>query len=346
MLPTIEDVLSCPAQPPRPIELGRSREGRPVAGFRFGRGDVRVSLIAGCHADEPVGPRLLQRLVHYLAQAPADADAISLFEWWVVPHINPDGAQRNRAWYDGVEGAYDTARYLRRVAREAPGDDIEFGFPRGAGDTGARPEPRAVYEWWSSDPRPFALHVSLHGMAFAGGPWYLIEPAWVERSGYLRERCRLAAEGMGYRLHDVERNGEKGFVRIERGFCTRPNSRAMAAFFRDRGDDATAALFRPSSMETVRSLGGDALTLVSEMPLFLLPGVGETIVPTDPAADGWRERIEGSRQRVVGGTDDDESAVREELARSGVSAVPIDDQLRLQWEFVCAGIEQVAMAGV
>ena len=48
----------------------------------------------------------------------------------------------------------------------------------------------------------------------------------------------------------------------------------MAAYFEDRADDDTAAKFRPSSMETIRSFGGDPLTLVSEVPLFVLPGVG------------------------------------------------------------------------
>ena len=58
-------------------------------------------------------------------------------------------------------------------------------------------------------------------------------------------------------------------MRLAPGFSTRPDSRAMAAHFRAQGDEATAALFRPSSMEAIRALGGDALTLVSEMPLFV-----------------------------------------------------------------------------
>ena len=87
----------------------------------------------------------------------------------------------------------------------------------------------------------------------------------------MRERLRRRVRELGYRLHDVDRGGEKGFHRIDEGFTTRPDSRAMAAHFEALGDPATAALFRPSSMEYVRSLGGDPLTLVSEMPLFLVP---------------------------------------------------------------------------
>ncbi|MCB1036733.1 MAG: peptidase, partial [Acidobacteria bacterium] len=81
----------------------------------------------------------------------------------------------------------------------------------------------------------------------------------------LRNKLTRTVSQMGFGLHDVDRKGEKGFHRIGPGFCTRPDSRAMAAFFIARGDAETAALFRPSSMELVRSLGGDPLTLVSEM---------------------------------------------------------------------------------
>ena len=342
MLPDVQTILDAAASPrPAGVILGHSRETRPVHGFRFGTGTARVSLIAGCHADEPVGPMLLEALVRYLDAAPRESEVLTRFDWWVVPHINPDGAERNRAWSGtgAAPAAYDFATYLRHVARELPGDDIEFGFPRGEDDGGARPEPRAVYEWWRSDPQRFSMHMSLHGMAFAAGPWYLIEPAWADRCGIIKERCRAAVSALGYLLHDVQRHGEKGFARIERGFCTRPNSEAMAAFFRERGDEATASLFRPSSMETIRSLGGDALTLVSEMPLFTLPGVGETIDPIDAVAEEWRERIMKWKLRL----DEDGGAeveIRDEASAAGVRPVPIRDQFELQWAFICAGIEQ------
>ena len=70
-------------------ELGRSREGRPVLGWRFGEGGTRISLIAGCHADEPVGPRLLRELVTRLEGG--DRGLLEGREWWIAPHVNPDG---------------------------------------------------------------------------------------------------------------------------------------------------------------------------------------------------------------------------------------------------------------
>ncbi|MCL7970536.1 MAG: peptidase [marine benthic group bacterium] len=319
--------------------IGRSREGRPVVALRFGTGPFRVSLVAGSHADEPVGPRLLRHLVRYLSSLdPADA-MLMRYEWWIIPHLNPDGEERNRAWAAGMTEAFDLGQYLAGVVRELPGDDIEFGYPRGPDDGGARPENWAAWDWWRGAAGPFDLHASLHGMGFGAGPWHLLEGAWRDRCAALMRTCGAAVRALGYVLHDVERGGEKGFERIERGFCTRPDSRRMRAHFEALRDIETAGRFRPSSMETVRSLGGDPLTLVSEMPLFLTPGVGEELGPPDPAAEAWRSRIEGWRARLAAG--DDPRRISEEAGESGITPMPIGDQMRLQWRLVTAGIEQV-----
>jgi len=59
----IEAILSSPSPTPPPGRpIGHSREGREIAAYRLGRGPLRLSLIAGCHADEPVGPAMLRRL--------------------------------------------------------------------------------------------------------------------------------------------------------------------------------------------------------------------------------------------------------------------------------------------
>lgn len=340
MIPDPDGVLAAdPDGLPAGEKLGSSREGRPVIGFRFGRGSLRVSLIAGCHADEPVGPRLLRHLVAFLAGLPRASETLARIEWWIVPHANPDGEAVNLAWAGSPADAYDPVDYVRGVRRELPGDDVEFGFPRDAVDTGARPENRALLRWWSSAPRPFALHASLHGMAVAAGPWFLIEPAWAARTAELQEACRRETAALGYRLHDVDRRGEKGFVRIGPGFTTRPDSREMIRHFRERGDEATAALFRPSSMETVRSLGGDPLTLVSEMPLFLLPPPPDGVPSTSADVTRWKERLGAWQRELEGGRSPDD--LRREIADAGIVPMPVTDQMRLQWTFISAGLRAV-----
>jgi hypothetical protein len=278
-------------------------------------------------------------LAGYLSALAPDDPFVSEYEWWIVPQINPDGAERNTAWQRQGAEAYDLGEYLANVVREPPGDDIEFGFPVDESDWEARPENRAVYDWWRSGTVPFSLHVSLHGMAFAAGPWFLIEPAWRDRYDRVREICVSAVDELGYDLHDVERQGEKGFLRLERGFCTRPDSRSMRDHFIAQGEPETAELFRPSSMETIRSLGGDPLTLVSEMPLFITPGVGESLGPPDPVADEWKHLLERWRTELQAGG---RPAVVAAAGRArGLRPMPVSDQMKLQWTFIAAGLEQI-----
>ncbi len=322
--------------------IGLSRDGKPIRAHRFGGGTQRVSLLGGCHADEPVGPRLLLRLCRYLSELPEDDPLMAEYEWWIVPHINPDGAERNRCWQSKCEDEFELVNYLSNRLRELPGDDIEFGFPRGPDDTEARPENAAVYEWWEQAGGDFSLHVSLHGMGFAAGPWFLIEAEWKDRCRELKKQCVTRVEQLGYALHDVERNGEKGFFRLGRGFCTRPDSKYMRRHFLDLGDEQTAALFRPSSMETIRAFGGDPLTLVSEMPLFVTPGVGEQLGPPDPVAEDWKNRIEEWTAQLKAG-DSESSVIEAEAEKFGLRAMPIHDQMELQWTFIAAGLEQVQL---
>ena len=341
----IEDILATPPFPPPPGRiLGHSRRGQEIEGYRFGRGDFHVSLIGGCHADEPVGPAMLRRLAAFLYERPADDPLFAAATWFVVPHVNPDGEERNAAWSaetepvidprGGEDRAYDLSAYMDHVVREPPGDDMEFGFPRGADDSGARPENRAVAEFLAEG-APFHLHASFHGMGFATGPWFLIEEAWVDRTAGLREAMRRTVREFGYQIFDVDRGGEKGFHRIDEGFTTRPDSQSMVRWFEERDDPQMAAKFRPSSMEHVRSLGGDPFTMVSEMPLFLRPlEEGETGRPDDPGFRAFLSRITGKPAQEV----------RAEMERSGVRGMPIRDQMRLQLAFLGEALAAVASA--
>lgn len=332
----IEEIV---ATPPRlegldPIALGASREGRPLLGYRFGEGPEAISLIAGCHADEPVGPAMLERLVAWLAGAGRGHPLLERARLFIVPHTNPDGEKRNAGWtehllpLDEGESGYELLRYLRLQHREPPGEDIEFGFPRHPEDHGARVENRAIAAFLRPG-APFSLHATFHGMAFAAGPWFLIERSWADRTVAMRQHLRQRVRAMGYRVHDIDRRGEKGFHRIDEGFTSRPDSGAMIRHFETRGDLATAALFRPSSMEFVRSLGGDPLTLVSEMPLFLLP----------------REHFQGPdpiRPQAVGDLLDlarsDVDGLAKKVEQVGLKAMPVADQMRLQLAFLDTGL--------
>ncbi len=214
----INTILATPIQLPPPPAGGQSREGRPLPAYRLGHGPQRISLIAGCHADEPTGPRLLRHLLSYLSRQEAGHPLLSGYSWWIIPHANPDGEAINRRWYSEKDQYYNLARYLRHAERAFPGQDIEFGFPIEGKAGPLREENAFIYDFWRSADAPFHLHASLHSMAIAFGAWFLIDPNWVERSAGIQEQCRRKTLEMGYPLHDVDRQGEKGFHRIAEGF--------------------------------------------------------------------------------------------------------------------------------
>lgn len=255
-------------------ELGRSEEGRPVDGVVMGRGDRTVSLIAGNHADEPVGPETLRRFVVGVLAEPERWEALlSRFRFVVVPHTNPDGEARNQGW---LRLWPDVEAYIAGAVREPPGRDLEFGFPA------MRRENRLVSDFMRQH-GPFALHASLHGMGFAEGAMLLVERHWTFRTDALQAAFASAARAEGLGLHDHNRKGEKGFFYVGPGFSTTPEGEAMRTYFRARGDDAMAARFHDSSMEFVRRLGGDPLCIVTEVPLFTVRR-HEPHVPGVPAA--------------------------------------------------------------
>lgn len=336
----IEDILAAPLRLPPPHFQGSSREGRPLPAYHYGSGPFKISLIAGCHADEPAGPRLLRHLVSFLSRQDESHPLLQGYNWWVVPHANPDGEAANRRWHSENDAYYSLPRYLQYAARELPGDDMEYGFPIEGKAGPLRPENAFIYELWQKAGPPFHLHASLHSMAFSFGPWFLIDPDWADRSGIIREQCREKARELGYPLNDIDRRGEKGFHRISEGFCTCPNAEAMKAYFLERDDPKTAALFHPSSMESIRSLGGDCLTLVSEMPFFIIPNASKSMDWPNPDYDRWQRLAGGWKMELISGKKREEE-VLQEAQHLGLRAMPLEDQMRLQWALVAAGVRQV-----
>lgn len=247
-------------------EIGKSRAGRPLYGITVGdKADPVTTITAGAHADEPAGPMAAMILAETLARGRASAFIPNRKTYYICPQVNPDGGEANREWFAPVP---DLETYLRHVKREGPGDDIEFGYP-GDGKRALRPENQAVADYFSSAPQPASDHISLHSMAFASGAWFLLnsEAAYDEEmQEYLTEMARADS----FKLHDMQRNGDKGFNRIAPGICTTPDSRAMAAHFEKLDDPETAAKFHFSSMEWAEARNPLAMCMVTELPMFAL----------------------------------------------------------------------------
>ncbi len=257
-------------------EIGRSRENRPLHAATLGSGPLKISLVAGAHADEPVGPLTLERLQNWLARGPAAGPLLEKATFSICADINPDGRERNSAWADSSQ--WSLREYLLNRVRELPGDDVEFGFPAEGGRP-ARPENIAVADFLRES-GPFDFHASLHGMAFAEGAWYLVDRREPEETSTLRASLGTFTASCGLGFHDWDRQGEKGFFRIAPGFCTTPTSTAMKAHFEKLQEPQEAEKFLPSSMEFIASLGGSPLCMVSEIPLFLVnPTAGDSPTP-------------------------------------------------------------------
>ncbi len=75
------------------------------------------------------------------------------------------------------------------------------------------------------------------------------------------------------------------------------------------------------------------------MPLFTVPGVGATLGPPDPVAEEWKSRIDSWRETLLAGADAAE--VTAAAGALGLRAMPVRDQMTLQWTFIAAGLEQI-----
>ncbi len=300
--------------------IGESEEGRPILGVELGRGERSISLVAGNHSDEPVGPETLRTLIlEGLSRRDELQETFDAFRFLIVPHTNPDGEAKNRRW---IVKWPDVRAYMLHAFREPPGRDMEFGFPD------LREENRCVSDFLGRG-APYAMHASLHGMGFSDGALLLIERTWGFRTDALQKRFISDASKADLSLHDRNRKGEKGFFYLGPGFNTTPEGEAMRTYFQAQGDDETAGMFLDSSMEFVRGLGGDPLCLVTELPLFVLEGAGlEEYLR-------FREQLPEWREKLKRGEDVD-------LAAFAPRPLPIGVGVRLQLQVLEAGLEAVA----
>lgn len=316
-------------------KIGSSRAGRELIAFSIGEGHHQVSITAGAHSDEPIGPMTAMQLASWLACGEGDArDFTSRFSFSICPQVNPDGAAFNSAWFSDP---IDPRAYFETVMREQPGDDIEFGYAVNS-NAALRPENEAVAGFLKTR-GPFVFHSSLHGMAYAEGAWFLICKEWGHRSGPLQDVLSALTAKERLPLHDIDRRGEKGFTRIAQGFCTTPTSTAMQAYFQERGDEAMASLFRLSSMELVQSIGGDPLAMVSELPLFLItdPIPRPSNVAPQPGETAYEKFRTSLGPAGAAYENGDEQPIQELMRKYHLLPVSLQKQVTLQGRMVLAG---------
>jgi hypothetical protein len=143
------------------------------------------------------------------------------------------------------------------------------------------------------------------------------------------------------RLHDHDRGGEKGFDYLGPGFTTTPRGEAMRTHFLSNGDPETASLFHDSSMEFVRSVGGDPLCLVTELPLFLVdaPLAAEPIAGRPEVYLRFKEVLPQAKLAAA-----NQRPIEPFLDDFQISAVPAAQASRMQMEVIGLGLDQIRLA--
>ena len=326
--------------------IGESEEGRPIAGVTLGYGPRLVTLVAGSHADEPVGPETLRTLVlEGLGARDWGAEGGGLSWLWeqatlrIVPHLNPDGEVRNRPWieaWDDDDPASTLGHYLRGRRREPPGRDLEFGYP----DLRAENEAATAFLFGAG---PVRLHGSLHGIGFAEGALLLIEKRWLgtERDAALRAGYAEAAHREGLGLHDHDRGGDKGFRYGGPGFWSTPEGAAMRRHFLEAGDPETASRFLRSSMEeAVRTAPDDPpLCVVTEVPLF-------RIAPAEPRTPGRASRLLAFRDEMPAIVEAaaEGAGLEAAVGRFGITCPSLEAQVRLHLRTLDLALAAVGVA--
>jgi len=172
------DVLTADLAGPEGLaqELGRSVEGRPIVGYRFGSGNEVVMFLGAFHGDEPESSLLLEKFLAHLRERPELLEGRTAV---IVPAVNPDGLSRGqRVNSNGVD--------LNRNYPTSNWKSEEKGTNYWAGERpGSEPETRVVVDLLSRfrPQRIVSIHCPYRCLNFDGPAQSLAEAMAVE-SGY------------------------------------------------------------------------------------------------------------------------------------------------------------------
>lgn len=150
------------AYPERAVlrRIGSSRGGEPLTLLSVGGGDRDVLVVAGPHANEPVGGATALRIAEHLVGRPAE-EGPAAATWHLLLCLDPDGARRNERW---LQGPMTFGHHFRRMFRPNFLEQPEWLHTRSEAEL--LPETRALIDL-QDELRPF-LQCSLHGVDVGG----------------------------------------------------------------------------------------------------------------------------------------------------------------------------------
>jgi hypothetical protein len=297
------------ARRPRDARLrrvGTSRAGTPLWLLSVGHGSRQVLVVAGPHANEPVGGATALRLAERALADPRlteGADAT----WNLLLCLDPDGARRNEAW---LSGPYSLGHYFRHFFRPGFLEQPEW-LPEGA-DGATLPETRALLDL-QDELRP-VLQCSLHGVDVGGAFVELTRelPGLAQRVAHIAARLGIPRELGPYDTLYWPALGPAVY-RIPP-----PHRGGLAAAITEAAVEST--WFHPHPYGTV--------TAVVEAPMW---GVAAVQDPTRPAdADATLRTVSRTLRRDTGRLEGILARVRPSLGASPDVAcllAPVDDYL-------------------
>jgi len=147
---------------------GRSRQGQDLPLLTVRGGAVNVGVVAGAHANEPVGGATVLALAERVLSQPELREAVT---WYLLPSSDPDGLLLTEPWFSSSWPPTMEA-YHRGFYRPASQDLPEWTFPVQDGVSALLPETQAMMKF--IDSVPMAALISLHG-SDSGGSY--TEPA-------------------------------------------------------------------------------------------------------------------------------------------------------------------------
>ncbi|MDL2081857.1 M14 family zinc carboxypeptidase [Streptomyces sp. GXMU-J15] len=239
---------------------GTSRAGNPLWLLSVGHGSRQALVVAGPHANEPVGGATALRLAErVLADPRRQQDAT----WNLLLCLDPDGLRRNEGW---LQGPYTLGRYFRNFFRPGFLEQPEW-LPDGA-DRAALPETRTLLAL-QDELRPF-LQCSLHGVDVGGGFVELTHelPGFPRRLAHTAARLGIPREFGPYDTLYWPRIGPAVY-RIPP-----PRRGDLAAAITEAAVEST--WYHPYRYGTV--------TAVVEAPMWGVAAVEDDTVPADAAA--------------------------------------------------------------
>ncbi|WP_420802809.1 M14 family zinc carboxypeptidase [Streptomyces adustus] len=240
--------------------IGTSRAGTPLWLLSVGHGTRQALVVAGPHANEPVGGATALRLAERVLAEPRLADGADT-TWNLLLCLDPDGLRRNEGW---LSGPYTLGHYFRNFFRPGFLEQPEW-LPDGA-EAAALPETRALLGV-QDELKPF-FQCSLHGVDVGGGFVELTRdlPGLAQRVAHTATRLGIPRElgpydtlywpGLGPAVYRIP-----------------PPSRGdLAAAITEAAVEST--WFHPHRHGTV--------TAVIEAPMWGVAGVEDGSPPADP----------------------------------------------------------------